>query len=95
MLWNLSMAQLIVTGSFICSISFICGMFADKILGKTGFGVFGNWLILLGGAYAGMYVYNLNGYFFEHNQARTIFVVGAASLSILIFCMVIKRIFRF
>lgn len=94
MLWDLSIAQFIVTGSFICCTSFICGMFADKILGRTGFGAFGNWICLLGGAYAGMYVYNSYGNFFSTNPTQTIFVTTGAAVLMLMFFMLIKRITR-
>lgn len=94
MLWELSTAQLIVTGSFICCTSFLCGLFADKILGKTGFGTIGNWMLLLVGAYTGMYVYNLQGFFFNTNPTQTIFVVGGSGVLMLIFFMTLKRITR-
>lgn len=94
MLWDLTTAQFIVTGSFICCTSFICGWFSDKIVGRLGFGAIGNWLLLLLGAYLGMYGYNTMGYYFQENSTKTIFVVGAAALLMLMTMMTFKRILK-
>lgn len=58
MLWDYSLDQWITTFSFACTMSFICGWIADRIMGYAGFGVIGNWLLLLIGAYVGLFTYN-------------------------------------
>lgn len=83
MLWNLTLDQLFLSFSFICCATFIGGWLADKILGYSGFNVFGNWLLLLLGAYAGMYAYNKFGYRFTSNAIQTIIVTSSSACAML------------
>lgn len=94
MLWNLNFDQLMLSFSFICCAAFIAGWFADKILGYSGFNVIGNWLILLIGAYAGMYAYNVYGFRFSVNVIQTILVTSGAAFSTLILSLMLKLALR-
>lgn len=94
MLWNLTFDQLLLSFSFICCTAYIAGWLADKILGYSGFNVIGNWLILLIGAYAGMYVYNLYGFRFSTDAMQTILVTSGAAFSTLILSLGIKIAFH-
>lgn len=94
MLWDLTVAQFIITGSFICCTSFICGWFADKIIDRTGFGAIGNWLLLLIGAYVGMFVYNHQGYTLGADFNFTVMLAGGSALAMLIVMMTIKKFTR-
>lgn len=86
MLFELSGDQWIVSFSFACTMSFVCGWIADRIMGYTGFGVIGNWLLLLTGAYAGLFAYNQIGYRFEWYPTLTIVIafVGATAMLIML-----------
>lgn len=61
MLWEMTRVDWMVSFAFACTACFICGWIADRILDHAGFGIFGNWLLLLLGAYLGLYAYNLMG----------------------------------
>lgn len=84
MLLELSGNQWIVSFSFACTMSFLCGWIADRIMGYTGFGVIGNWLLLLAGAYAGLLAYNQIGYRFEWYPAVTIITAFGGATAMLV-----------
>lgn len=90
MLWYLSFEQLIMSFLFIGCTTLIGGMLADKILGYSGFNVIGNWLLLLIGAYAGMYAYNLYGFRFSADAYQTIIVTAGSACTLLTLCLCFK-----
>jgi uncharacterized membrane protein YeaQ/YmgE (transglycosylase-associated protein family) len=65
MLLEMSTNQWITSFSFACALAFLCGYIADRIMGFDGFGVIGNWLLILTGSYAAMLAYNQFGYRIE------------------------------
>lgn len=90
MLWELSSRQLLLSFSFICCATFISGWLADKILGYSGFNVIGNWLLLLLGAYVGMYAYNILGYRFTSDAVQTILVTSGSAFTTLTILLGVK-----
>jgi uncharacterized membrane protein YeaQ/YmgE (transglycosylase-associated protein family) len=65
MLWELSANQWLLSISFACTLGFLCGYIADRIMGHAGFGIIGNWLLLVAGSFAGLAIFNLAGMRFE------------------------------
>ncbi|MFZ1815100.1 MAG: hypothetical protein WBO55_14810 [Rhizobiaceae bacterium] len=92
MLWDLYSRDLMVIFSFVCTAAFVCGWLADRIMGYSGFGVIGNWLLLLIGAYAGLAGYNLAGYRLNWDPVMTCGAAAAGATFILIALAVIKSI---
>lgn len=90
MLWYLSFEQLMMSFLFVGCATLIGGMLADKILGYSGFNVIGNWILLLIGAYAGMYVYNLYGFRFSADAFQTIIVTSGSACALLTFGLCLK-----
>ena len=84
MLLDMSTNQWIMSFSFACTMAFLCGWIADKIMGYSGFGVIGNWLLMLVGCYAGLYVYNEFGYRFEWYPMMALGVAFGAGTFMLI-----------
>jgi len=86
MLVEFSTSQWIVSFTFACTLSFLCGWIADRIMGYAGFGVLGNWLLLLFGAYAGLFAYNQFGYRFEWDPLVSFLTAfgGATAMLILL-----------
>lgn len=91
MLWQLSTNDWVVSLAFISSMSYIIGWFCDHILGATGFGHIGNWLLILLGAYSGMYALNMYGYQLTWYPHYTLAAVLCGSLVTLISMCLIKR----
>jgi uncharacterized membrane protein YeaQ/YmgE (transglycosylase-associated protein family) len=83
MLWDLSRSELIQSFSFACALSFICGYIADRIMGYTGFGVIGNWLLLLTGVYVGLFTYNQLGYNLDWFPVMTIVIAFSSATMML------------
>ncbi|MBL4598449.1 MAG: hypothetical protein JKX93_05715 [Rhizobiaceae bacterium] len=92
MLWNMTTEQWILSFSFIGTFTFICGWLADRIMGYSGFGPLGNWLLLLAGCYLGMYGFNSFGQMFHWDPQLTIAVVAGVSCTLLVFSAIIKTI---
>ena len=90
MLWDLAKADFIVSFAFVCAIAFVCGWIADRALGYSGFGVIGNWLLLLTGAYVGLYAYNLYGYRFDWSAIMTIGVAAGGGAVMLLLLASVK-----
>jgi uncharacterized membrane protein YeaQ/YmgE (transglycosylase-associated protein family) len=65
MLTELSTNQWMLSISFACTLGFLCGYIADRIMGYAGFGIIGNWLLLTVGSFVGLYLYNMAGMRFE------------------------------
>lgn len=86
MLWQLHQDDMVVSFAFIAAISFVGGWLADRIMGYTGFGVIGNWLLLLAGCYVALFSYNLYGYRLGWQPTVTIAIAagGAAMLLLLL-----------
>ncbi len=94
MLWEMSYQDMLVSTAFFTCFALIAGWMADRILLNAGFGTIGNWLLVLVGAYAGMYALNVQGHNLEWNPLLTaIVIVGSASGSLIFMCLV-KRVFR-
>ena len=88
MLWYMNSEQLFVSFAFLCALSFISGWIADRIMEYSGFGTYGNWLILLAGCYVGMFGFNSLGYMFHWNPPFTVaFVAGSACTLLLLAAM--------
>ena len=92
MLWHMTMEDWVLSFSFITCVTFICGWVAHNIMGSTGFGVVGNWLLTLLGVYTGMYAYNLYGYQLEWYPIRTLAVMAGSGCMMLLSLTVIKRL---
>lgn len=84
MLWDLTTEQWIISFAFACALAFLCGWIADRIMGFAGFGVIGNWLLLLIGAYVGLYVYNRLGHTFDVRPVFTIAVAFGSAAAMLV-----------
>ncbi len=94
MLWELSSTDWIVLLSFLSGVSYITAWFCDRILTTTGFGNIGNWVLILAGAYGGMYTYNSYGYELHWNPLHTLAViVGSALISLIVACLAKRFIF--
>lgn len=94
MLWQMTTEQWILSFSFLCTLSFIGGWISDRIMGYSGFGPVGNWILLLIGTYAGMYGFNSFGHRFHWDPALTIVVVGSCACLCLVFSAIIKTVVR-
>lgn len=94
MLWELTAKQLLLSFSFVCCATFIGGWLFDKILGYSGFTVIGNWLLLLIGAYVGMYAYNRFGFRFTSDAMQTIVVTSASACGMLTMLLGFKLAMR-
>jgi uncharacterized membrane protein YeaQ/YmgE (transglycosylase-associated protein family) len=55
MLLDLARDDFIVAIAFVCTTAFICGWLSDRIMGYSGFGVLGNWLVLFAGSCGALY----------------------------------------
>ncbi|MCB2049721.1 MAG: hypothetical protein KDE32_16080 [Novosphingobium sp.] len=94
MLWELSGDDFLVSLSLASSLSFICGWIADRIMGYAGFGVLGNWLLLLVGCYGGLFTYNHLGYRFEGELQLTIIAAFAGATVLLVLTSAAKALTR-
>ena len=93
MLWELSFTDWIMSLAFFSGITFLTGYFIDRILLTAGFGAIGNWLLILGGVYAGLYGLNMYGYELHWYPVITLSAAaGAATLSLVTMCL-LKRMF--
>ena len=90
MLWHLSTEQWIISFSFLCTLSYICGWISDRIMGYAGFGHVGNWIIMLVGVYVGMYSYNIYGYQLDWYPVMSVAVVFGSATTLLIFLATLK-----
>jgi len=92
MLWEMNNELLLTSFAFICCFSFICGWVSDRILGYAGFSVVGNWLLLMMGAYVGLFVYNLMGHRFDWNSHITMMLAFGSALALLFTMLSVKTI---
>ena len=92
MLWQLSTDQWMLSLAFISLLSYICGSIADRIMLSAGFGPMGNSILLLFGAYAGMYAYNVYGFQLNWYPLRTLAVILGSAVIMLITLSAVKRI---
>lgn len=95
MLWDMSFQDMLISTTFFTCFAYITGWLADRILLHLGFGTIGNWLLVLVGAYAGMYGMNYQGYNLEWNPTMTVGIIIASSAGLLIFMCGLKRVLRF
>jgi len=94
MLYEMSDKDLIISFAFICCFSYIIGWLCDRILEKAGCGHIGNWLLILVGAYAGLYALNYSGYEFHWVPMYTLAsALGGAFTMLFIMCF-LKRFSR-
>ncbi len=94
MLWEFHNDQLLTTFSLICCFSYIAGWVTDRVIGYGGFSVIGNWLILLIGAYIGLFSYNLLGYRIQWDSHFTIMLTMGAAAAMLLTMLSIKTALR-
>ena len=92
MIWHLNFDELFMLFAFLATFTYICGWLIDRIMGYGGFGVIGNWLILLLGSFVGMYGYNYAGYMFHWYPYMTVGVVAAAACATLIMMAMFKAL---
>ena len=92
MLWQLSPIEWLQSFAFIASLSYILGWFSNLILHSNGFGHVGNWLVILLGSYAGLYVYNLQGYRIGSDPSWSMAIVFLSALAALILGVTAKRL---
>lgn len=94
MIWELSTSDWFILLSFMSGISYITAWLSDRILMSSGFGNIGNWILILGGAYGGIYVYNLYGYELQLNPLYSLaVVVGSALLALMTACIAKRFVF--
>ena len=93
MLWQMSTDEWLISLAFISGLAYITGWFSDRILGSAGFGHIGNWLVILLGAYGGMYLYNYYGYKLNQEPAHTLAVILGSALIALCSLCAVKRFF--
>jgi uncharacterized membrane protein YeaQ/YmgE (transglycosylase-associated protein family) len=72
MILDLARDDFVVAIAFVCSMAFVCGWLADRIMGYSGFGVIGNWLLLFSGALAGLYFIDSYGYRLAYEPMVTV-----------------------
>lgn len=92
MLWQMTTEQWILSFSFLCTFTYVGGWMSDRIMGYTGFGALGNWILLLIGTYAGMYGFNSFGHMFHWNPGLTIAVVSSSACICLLFSAIVKTV---
>lgn len=93
MLWQMSTGDWIVSFAFMCGMAYIVGWFCDRIMNNAGFGHLGNWLVILIGAYGGMFAYNVYGYNLEAFPQWTLGVILGSSFMTLFLLSALKRVF--
>lgn len=93
MIWQMSQSELIITFGFVCCFTYIIGWLSDGILKSSGFGHIGNWLLLLVGAYASMYGFNMYGYKFEWYPLFTLTIVSGFTCMFFLSMCIGKRLF--
>lgn len=92
MIWELSTNQLVILFSLVASGSFICGWLSDRILGYSGFGIFGNWFIMMTGSTAGLYAVNLLGHRVSREPGLALAATLACALILLISLLTVKKV---
>ncbi len=92
MLLEMSANDWLVSMSLACSLSFICGWIADRIMGYAGFGVIGNWLLLLIGCYGGLFAFNEFGYRFQGELQLTLIAAFAGATTLLVLSSAAKAL---
>ena len=80
--------------SLVITTSFIGGWLSDRILGYSGFGVYGNWLILMVGCGIGVFAFSYFGYHFSRDFLLVLFVSFGSAVGALIFMLALKRILK-
>jgi uncharacterized membrane protein YeaQ/YmgE (transglycosylase-associated protein family) len=92
MLWEFSTEQWLTSFAFICCVSYICGWIADRILGYAGFSVLGNWLLLLIGAYVGLFCLNMYGMRIYWDSMLVMYVTFGSALVMLFIMLSIRAV---
>ncbi len=80
--------------SLVITTSFIGGWLAHRILDYSGFGVYGNWLILMVGCGIGVFLFTYLGYHFRKDFFLILLVCFGSAAAALIVMLMIKRIFK-
>ncbi len=94
MFLEMSDKEFFISFAFICCFSYIVGWFCDRILDKAGYGHIGNWLLVLTGAYSGLFALTRYGYelhWFPHYTLAA--ALGGAFVALFSMCLV-KRMSR-
>ncbi|MBO6813469.1 MAG: hypothetical protein JJ891_01325 [Rhizobiaceae bacterium] len=94
MLWEMSNSEWVLSFGFIGCLTYMVGWFCDGILKHGGFGHFGNWLLLLIGAYGAMYGYNLYGYKIDINPLFSLSVISGVTCAFFLLACSVKRVFE-
>ena len=92
MLWEMSTSYWIVSFSLACVLCFLCGWIADRIMGHAGFGVVGNWLLLLAGCYGVLFACNQFGYRFDGELPLTVLTAFGGATVLLVALSAAKAI---
>ncbi|MCB1451562.1 MAG: hypothetical protein R3D34_10705 [Nitratireductor sp.] len=90
MLWEIRQNDLFIMFAFVCAATFVCGWLADRIMNYSGFGVIGNWMLILIGCIAGSLAYNLAGFRIEWNPMMSVGVAFGAGTFLLLTLASIK-----
>ena len=92
MLWKLSTTDWMLLILIFGCISYICGWIGDLLLQRVGFGPLLNAVIILLGAFGGMFFYNKNGHYLFRDPTETYIVIGISAFSAIIILASMKRL---
>jgi len=92
MLWDLSFSDFLILLVIFGPLSYICGWISDVLLDRVGFGPLGNSIVILLGAFTGMFVYNYQGYYLFRDSSETYFVIGFSAFTAIVMLASVKRV---
>jgi uncharacterized membrane protein YeaQ/YmgE (transglycosylase-associated protein family) len=84
MFWELAQDNTVLSFAVSCAMAFICGWIADRIMGYAGFGVIGNWLLILIGCYVGLIAYSMAGFVIDEPQVLLAVAFGGGAVLLLL-----------
>jgi uncharacterized membrane protein YeaQ/YmgE (transglycosylase-associated protein family) len=84
MFWELAQDNTVLAFAISCAMAFICGWIADRIMGYAGFGVIGNWLLILIGCYVGLIAYGMAGFVIDEPQVLLAVAFGGGAMLLLL-----------
>jgi len=94
MLFEMSTMDFLISLAVMCCIAYILGWFCDNILGRTGYGILGNSILVLLGIYGGLYALNEYGYEFHWVPLYTLGAALSGAFVSLFFMCFVKRFTR-
>jgi len=78
--------------AFFACLGYVLGWVADLLLRHNGFGSIGNFFFVLIGAYAAMFIYNLQGFDVNDYPLQALAVAGTGALGLLLITCLFKRV---